>query len=70
MEEVENGYLIKILFKNDRLDNMLFEVSGNFIICNSLVMLGGDEDSVNMYWNHGTVIIVVLNCKLGFTIKP
>ena len=23
--------------------------SGNFIICNSFVMLGRDEDSVNMY---------------------
>ena len=49
MREVENGLFIKILLRNDKLDNMLFEVSGNFIICNSLVMLGGDEDNVNTY---------------------
>ena len=69
MREVENDLLIKILLRNDRLDNLLFEVSNNFIICNSLVMLGGNEDSVNTSWNHGTVIIVVLNSNLGFTIR-
>ena len=41
--EVKSGLLIEILLKGDRLDNMLF--SGNFLICSSLVMLGGDEDS-------------------------
>ena len=66
---MENGLLIRILLRADRLDNMLFEVSGNFIICNSLVMLGGDEDNVNTYWNHGTVIIEALNSNLSFTIK-
>ena len=49
---------------------MLFEVSSNFIICNSFVMLGGNEDSVNTNGNHGTLVIVVLNSNLGFTIRP
>ena len=70
MGEVENGLLIKILLRNDRLDNMLVEVSGNFIICNSFITLGGDEGSVNMYWNRGTVTIEILNNNLVFTIKP
>uniref|UniRef100_F6GZU9 Uncharacterized protein n=1 Tax=Vitis vinifera TaxID=29760 RepID=F6GZU9_VITVI len=42
----EDGLLIKVLLRNDRLDDMLFEINRNLIISDSLIMLGGDENSV------------------------
>ena len=44
----EDGLLIKVLLRNDRLDDMLFEINRNLIISDSLIMLGGDENSVYM----------------------
>ncbi|RDY11474.1 hypothetical protein CR513_03857, partial [Mucuna pruriens] len=68
--KVEDGLLIEVLFRNDRLDNMLFKVSSNLVIAHSLIMLGGNEDSVNTNWNHGTIVIVVLNSYLCLPIWP
>uniref|UniRef100_A0A7C9CRS8 Uncharacterized protein n=1 Tax=Opuntia streptacantha TaxID=393608 RepID=A0A7C9CRS8_OPUST len=68
--EVEDGFLIKILLGNDWLDDMLLKVSSNFIIGDSLIVLGGDENGVNTNWNHGTLVIVVLHSDLGLAIRP
>ncbi|CBI19941.3 unnamed protein product, partial [Vitis vinifera] len=35
----EDGLLIKVLLRNDRLDDMLFEINRNLIISDSLIML-------------------------------
>nr|KYP71741.1 hypothetical protein KK1_011010 [Cajanus cajan] len=37
--KVEDGLLIQVLLRNDRLDNMLFKVSSNLVIAHSLIML-------------------------------
>ncbi|KAG5525519.1 hypothetical protein RHGRI_031982 [Rhododendron griersonianum] len=49
---------------------MLLEVSCNFIVGNSLIVLSGDEDSVDPDWNHSTAFVEVLDGDLGFAIGP
>ena len=67
---IEDGLLIKVLLRNDRLDDMLFEINRNLIISDSLIMLGGDENSVYTKGNHGTILIMVLSSDLSLTIGP
>ncbi|BAT76997.1 hypothetical protein VIGAN_01507600 [Vigna angularis var. angularis] len=67
--QVENGLLIKVLLGNHGLDHVLFQISSNFIIRDSLVMLCGDEHGVDTNWNHGTLVIVILNSHLGLAIR-
>ena len=68
--QVEDGLLIKVLLRDDRLDDMLLEVSSNLIVGDCLVVLGRDEDSVDSDGHHGTTIIAVLNSHLGLSIRP
>ncbi|CAL9064004.1 unnamed protein product [Musa banksii] len=67
--EMEDGFLIEVLLRYDWFDDMLLQVSGNLIIGDSLIVLGGNEDGVHTNGNHGTMVIVVLNCNLGLTIR-
>ncbi|KAI5415474.1 hypothetical protein KIW84_040779 [Lathyrus oleraceus] len=48
---------------------MFFEISSNFIIGNSLIVLSRDENSVDTNRNHGTLVIVILNSDLSLTIR-
>ncbi|KAI5440927.1 hypothetical protein KIW84_010408 [Lathyrus oleraceus] len=48
---------------------MLFQISCNFIVGDSFVVLCRDKDSVDTDWNHGTLIIVILNSDLCFPIR-
>ncbi|KAG5514084.1 hypothetical protein RHGRI_035475 [Rhododendron griersonianum] len=68
--KVEDGLLIKVVLWDDRLNDMLLEVCSNLVIGDSLIVLGGDEDSVNANRNHGTIFIIILDSYLGLTIRP
>lgn len=62
--EMEDGFFIEVLFRDDRLDDMLLKISSNLIIGDGLIVLGRDEDGVNADGNHGTTIISILNSDL------
>ncbi|KRY05292.1 hypothetical protein T12_14541, partial [Trichinella patagoniensis] len=68
--EMEDGLLIKVLLRNDWLDDMLLEVCSNFIVSDGLIMLCGDKDCVDSDGNHSSTIIAVLNRDLGLAIRP
>ena len=70
MREVENGLLIKILLRNNQLDDILLQISGNLIISHSLIMLSGDEHYVHTNRHHGTLIVVILKGDLSLAIRP
>jgi hypothetical protein len=46
------------------------EVSGDLVVGDGLVMLGGDEDSVNADWDGGTVLDPILDGHLGLAVGP
>ncbi|KAJ6432160.1 hypothetical protein OIU84_019416 [Salix udensis] len=68
--EMEDSLLIQVLFWDHRLDDMLLEISRNLIICHGLVVLSGNENSVDTDRNHGSILVVVLDSNLGFSIRP
>ena len=58
--KMEDCLLIKVLLGNDRLDDMLLQVSSNLIVGDCLIMLGRDEDGVDTDRDPGTALIAVL----------
>lgn len=66
---MEDDLLIKVLLGNHWLDDVLFQVSSNLIVGNSLIMLSGNQNSADTNRNHCAIVIVVLNCDLGFAIR-
>ena len=68
--KMEDCLLIKVLLGNDRLDDMLLQVSSNLIVGDCLIMLGRDEDGVDTDRDPGTALIAVLNSHLGLPVRP
>ena len=69
MGEVKNGLFIKILLWNNRLHDILLQISGNLIISHNLITLSGDKHHVHTNRHHGTFIVVILNGDLSFALK-
>ncbi|KAI5424792.1 hypothetical protein KIW84_030831 [Lathyrus oleraceus] len=62
--KVEDGLLVQVLLGDNRLDDMFLKIGGDLVITDSLVVLCGNEDSVDTDRNHSTVFIVILNSNL------
>ena len=60
--QVEYVVLIQVLLRNGQFYHMILQICNNLIIVHCLIVLSGDENSVNALRNHGTPLIFVLCC--------
>nr|KYP71604.1 hypothetical protein KK1_010868 [Cajanus cajan] len=67
--QMKNCFLIQVLLRYNRLNNMLFEVSCNLIIGNSFIVLSRNQDCVDTHRDHSTIVIVILHCDLSLSIS-
>uniref|UniRef100_J3KZC6 Uncharacterized protein n=1 Tax=Oryza brachyantha TaxID=4533 RepID=J3KZC6_ORYBR len=68
--EVEDGLLVEVLLRDDRLDDVLLEVGGDLVVGDGLVVLGGDEDGVDADGDPGAALVEVLDGDLGLAVGP
>ncbi|KAL4579208.1 hypothetical protein LXL04_015346 [Taraxacum kok-saghyz] len=66
--EMEDGFFIEVVFRDDWFDDVFLEICCDFIVGDSFIVLGGDENGVDTKWDHGSVIVMVLDCYLGFSV--
>jgi hypothetical protein len=66
---VVDGLLGEILGRNDSLDNLFQDFLSQLLSGNSLGVLSRDNNGVNLDWNNGTVVVLILNCDLGLGVR-
>lgn len=65
---MEDGLVIKVLGRNDRLDDVLHEVGVDLVIGDVGGVLRGDEDGVHADGNHCAAVLLVLNRHLRLAV--
>jgi hypothetical protein len=66
---VVDGLVVKVLGRNNRLDDLLLEVLGKRLLGVGGVVLGGDHNGVYAEGAHGAVgVLLVLNRDLGLSV--
>ncbi len=67
---MEYGLVVHVLGWHHGLDDILHEVSVDLVIGDVRRMLSGNENGVHANGNHGTALLLVLNCHLGLAVRP
>mmetsp|Transcript_21704 Transcript_21704/g.51879 ORF Transcript_21704/g.51879 Transcript_21704/m.51879 type:complete len:409 (-) Transcript_21704:66-1292(-) len=67
--QMVDGVVIKVLGRDNRLNDMLHQVSMDLVIAHAVVVLSGDKDGVHADGDHGTILILVLNSDLGLAVR-
>lgn len=62
---VIDGLLVKVVGRNDLLDDLLLDLLSQQLGGNRLAVLGADDDGVHSKRNNGTVVVLVLDGHLG-----
>lgn len=67
--QMVDGVLIKVLGGDDLVDDLSLQISLDLLLCDILIMLGGDDNGVTTERGHGTIgLLAVLDDNLGLAI--
>ncbi len=67
--KVIDGLVINILGRNNGLDDVLQKILLDLLLGHVLIVLSGNDDSVNAEWDHGAGNLLVLDDDLSLTIR-
>jgi len=67
---VVDGLVVKVLRRNDLVDNLFLDLLTEVLDLDMLVVLGTDNNSVNAKRDNGTTIVLVLDGNLGLGVRP
>lgn len=67
--QVVDGLLVEVLSRDDRLDDVLQQLSLDLLLGDVLVVLGGDDDGVDADRHRAAVLKTVLAGDLGLTVR-
>jgi hypothetical protein len=67
--QVENGLLVEVLSRNDRLDDVLQQLGSDLFLGDILGVLGGDDDGVHADRDRAAVLELVLAGDLGLAVR-
>lgn len=67
---MEDGLVIQILGRHNRLDDVLHEVLVDLVVGDVWGVLRGDQDGVHPLRDHGSVFLLVLDCDLRLPVWP
>ncbi len=67
--QVVDGLVVEVLSRDDRLDDVLKQLSLDLILSDVLTVLGGDDDGVDTDWDWATVLKSVLAGDLGLAVR-
>ena len=71
--QVEDGLIVKVLCRDDGLDDVLEEVGADLVVGHVGIVLGGDEDGVDSLGEEGSRVggvALVLDGDLGLSVGP
>jgi len=67
--DVVDGVLVKVLRRDDRLDDVLVDVRGDLVVRHRLVVLRGEQDRVHADRHHGAALVLVLDRHLRLAVR-